>query len=314
MGTAAHLTPQHRTVLLSEAVMWLAPFPGGRYLDATVGAGGHATAILEAAAPDGVVLGFDRDPYALQYAAARLSRFGARVTLLHTGYDRLTDMAQQADFLPVDGVLFDLGFSSLQVDDSQRGFAFRLNGPLDMRYDPDSDDPSAAELLNTLDEAELTALLRLYGEEPHSRRIAHAIVAARPLHTTRQLAEVVAQASGGRYGGIHPATRTFQALRIAVNRELERLEATLPQAVAALRPGGRLVVITFHSLEDRIVKHFLREQARDCICPPRAPICVCEHQPALRLLFTKAIAPSATEIAENPRSRSARLRAAEKII
>lgn len=307
---------QHVPVLLREVLAWLAPHPGGRYLDLTVGAGGHAAAVLAAAGPEGRLLGLDRDPQALLYAARQLTPFGARALLVNAAYDRLTEIAQQRDFLPVAGALFDLGFSSLQVDDPERGFSFRLDGPLDMRYDPDSDEPSAAELVNTLAEPELAALIRQYGEEPRGRRIAQAIVAARPLRSTRQLAEVVAQVAGGRggrHGGLHPATRTFQALRIAVNRELELLEAALPQAVAALRPGGRLVVITFHSLEDRVVKRFLRQEALGCVCPPSSPVCTCGRKPTVRLLTGKPVTPTAEELAANPRSRSAKLRAAERL-
>lgn len=310
----AHLTAQkHIPVLLREVLDGLGIFPGGRYIDATVGAGGHTAAALERSAPDGCVLGLDRDPKASAAAAARLEPFGSRACVVHASYDRLEAVAQEKGFVPADGVLFDLGFSSLQVEDPERGFAFRLEGPLDMRFDPLAGGPTAADLLNRLSEEEVAALLWRYGEEPQSRRIARAIMEARPFYTTRQLAEVVTRALGRTRGHIHPATRTFQALRIAVNRELELLEVALPQAVSVLRTGGRLAIITFHSLEDRLVKQFFKEQAQGCTCPPEVPICTCGHQPVLRLVTRRSVTASAEEIAANPRSRSARLRVAEKI-
>ena len=317
MGEPADLThlaeQKHIPVLLREVLEGLGVFPGGRYIDATVGAGGHTAAILEYTAPDGRALGLDRDPKASAVAAVRLEPFGSRACVVHASYDHLEAVAREKGFIPADGVLFDLGFSSLQVEDAERGFAFRLEGPLDMRFDPLDGGPTAADLLNCLSEEELSALLWRYGEEPQSRRIARAVVEARPFYTTRQLAEVVTRALGRTRGHIHPATRTFQALRIAVNRELELLEVALPQAVSVLRTGGRLAVITFHSLEDRIVKQFFKEQAQRCTCPPEAPICTCGHQPVLRLVTRKSVTASDEEIAANPRSRSARLRVAEKI-
>ena len=304
----------HIPVLLREVLEGLVVRPGGVYIDGTLGAGGHAEAILAASAPDGRLLGLDRDPQAVTRATARLEPYGERAVLLHASYVELAALARERGFFPVAGVLFDLGFSSLQVAAAQRGFSFRLAGPLDMRFDPTSAGPTAADLVNTLSEAELVDLLWRYGEEPRSRRIAQAIVAARPLESTGELAEVVAAAAKRPRGRrIHPATRVFQALRIAVNRELEAVEAVLPQAVEILRPGGRLAVITFHSLEDRIVKRFFKQEARGCICPPEAPICTCEHQPTLRLVNRKPIRPSAEELAANPRSRSAKLRVAEKL-
>ena len=317
MGASADLAQapgQHLPVLLREVVTWLAPRAGERYLDLTVGGGGHAAALLEATAPTGQLLGFDRDIQAVAQTMKRLAPFGARAQVVHSSYRHLEVIARERGFWPVAGVLFDLGFSSLQVDDPERGFAFRLEGPLDMRYDPQSDAPTAAELLNQLSEIELRELLWRYGEEPRSRRIAQAIVAARPIYTTTQLADSIAQAVGRpRHGRLHPATRTFQALRLAVNRELEALEATLPQAVAALQPGGRLAVITFHSLEDRMVKQFMRQAAQGCNCPPESPVCTCGQQPTLRILTRKPVTPSSEELAANPRSRSAKLRVAERL-
>ena len=289
---------------------FLAVRPGGVYIDGTVGGGGHAEAILESSAPDGRLLGLDRDPGALEAAGERLARFGGRAVLRHGSFARLAALAE--GFAPADGVLLDLGLSSLQLADPARGFAFSREGPLDMRFDPTAPGPTAADLVNGLPVKELAALLYRYGEERQAGRIAEAIVAARPLETTRQLAEVIERAVGRR-GRIHPATRTFQALRIAVNKELEALEAALPQAVDLLRPGGRLVVISFHSLEDRIVKRFLRRESRDCICPPETPVCTCGHTAQLRLLTRKPVRPDPEEVERNPRARSARLRAAERI-
>lgn len=317
MGAPANLKPRlaagHVPVLLSEVLQGLAVRPGGRYIDATVGGGGHAAAILTASAPQGELLGLDRDPAAAQRAAERLEPFGARANVQHSSYIHLAAVATAMGWPLVDGVLFDLGFSSWQVDEPARGFAFRTEGPLDMRFDPTGDAPTAATLVNGLPETELALLLWEYGEEPRSRRIAQAIVAARPIRSTTHLAEVIVAAVGRPRGELHPATRTFQALRIAVNEELEALTAALPQAVALLKAGGRLAVITFHSLEDRIVKQFMQREERTCICPPQQPICTCHHQPTLRVLTRKPITPTAEELAANPRSRSAKLRVAERI-
>ena len=304
----------HIPVFLQAVLDGLRVRPGGRYVDGTVGGGGHAAHILELSAPDGRLLGLDRDAEAVAVARSRLAGYADRVTLLHASFDRLAEVARAQGFVPVDGVLFDLGLSSLQLADPARGFSFSADGPLDMRFDPDSGGETAADLVNRLPGAELAALLRRYGEEPQARRIAEAIVAARPLHTTGELAAVVEQAVGGRRGRrIHPATRTFQALRIAVNDELATIERALPQAVEILAPGGRLVVIAFHSLEDRLVKRFMRRESRDCICPPETPVCVCGHRATLRAVTRKPLRPSAEEVAANPRARSARLRVAERI-
>ncbi len=228
-------------------------------------------------------------------------------------FDQLENIARREGFVPADGVLMDLGVSSDQLEDAARGFSFLKPGPLDMRMDP-SLPHTAADLVNTLDEDELTRLIRTYGEEPHARRIARAIVRARPIYTTTELANLIARVVVRRpKQRLHPATRTFQALRIAVNDELGALERALPQALRVLRPGGRLVVISFHSLEDRIVKQFFRREAQDCICPPRQPICTCGHKAQVRILTRKPITPSPEEIHRNPRSRSAKLRAVEKL-
>lgn len=300
----------HIPALLQETLVYLQVRPKGTYIDATVGSGGHAGAILSAA-PGARLLGLDLDPRALEVARERLAPFGERVTLRHGSFAQLAALA--ADFAPVDGVLLDLGLSSLQLADAERGFSFSRDGPLDMRFDPDRGGPTAADLVNQLSVDELALILYRYGGERQARRIAEAIVAARPLTSTLQLAEVVARAVGKAGWRIHPATRTFQALRIAVNDELSALQVALPQAVDLLAPGGRLVVISFHSGEDRIVKRFFRTEARDCICPPRSPVCTCGHRARLRVLTKKPIRPSPEEIERNPRARSARLRAAERL-
>jgi len=268
--------------------------------------------VLELSSPDGRLLGLDRDPAAVKAAGRRLASFGGRVVLVHSSFNHLAEVAQTCRFVSVDGILFDLGFSSLQLADATRGFAFMSDGPLDMRFDPQSDRPTAADLVNQLPVDELAALLSRYGEERHSRRIAEAIVASRPFYTTAELVAVIEQVVKRRTR-IHPATRTFQALRIVVNDELAELEKALPQAVEILAPGGRLVVIGFHSLEDRIVKRFMRRESHDCLCPPEVPVCVCNHQATLRVITHKPIRPTPEQVAVNPRARSARLRIAERV-
>jgi 16S rRNA (cytosine1402-N4)-methyltransferase len=301
----------HRPVLYHETLAALQPRPGGRTIDATVGAGGHAEGILEATAPDGHLLGVDADPEAVERAQSHLARFEGRVKLIHASFSQLQTVARSEGFEQVDGILFDLGLSSPQVDDPARGFSFLRDGPLDMRFDQ-SQGLSAADLVNTLPERELADLLWRYGEERAARRVARAIVGARPIATTGQLAGIVARQVPGRPGH-HPATRTFQALRIAVNEELDALQHGLSQAVELLRPGGRLAVISFHSLEDRQVKEFFRQESRDCICPPGLVECVCHHRASLVHIARRPIEPSADEVSMNPRSRSAKLRVAEKL-
>ncbi len=300
----------HQPVLYQEILHLLRPYSPGRYVDGTVGAGGHARGILEACAPEGELLGLDRDPQALAIARQRLAPFGRRVHLVQASYVTLLDQLARLGWEGVDGILLDLGASSMQFDTPERGFSFQHDGPLDMRFDPSSP-VTAADLVNHLEEQELADLIYRFGEEPHARRIARAIVGARPIQTTRRLAAVI-EAVSPRRGPIHPATRTFQALRIAVNDELTALSQVLPQAIAALRPGGRLAVISFHSLEDRIVKQFFRQQSRDQINPPHMPIYAQERKAILKEVVRKPITPSAEEIARNPRARSARLRVAEK--
>jgi 16S rRNA (cytosine1402-N4)-methyltransferase len=312
MSTAV-MTRQHVPVLLREVVEALAVRPGGRYVDCTLGAGGHAEAILEAASPDGELLGIDLDPEALAAARQRLAAFGERVTFVEDNFSQVGDLCRERGFAPVQGILFDLGLSSLQLEEKSRGFSFQRQGPLDMRFSP-RQELTAADIVNTYSEEDLADLLRRYGEERQSRRIARGLIEERPFRTTTQLAKAVEQAVGRRTRGvIHPATRTFQALRIAVNQELLHLETALLQAHGLLGFGARLVVISYHSLEDRIVKDFLRRQARDCVCPPGVPVCVCGHRATLRLVARGVVRPSAAEVAANPRARSARLRVAERL-
>ena len=301
----------HIPVLYQEVLAGLQIRPGGRYIDGTVGGGGHARGILAASAPDGELLGIDADPMAVALAGEQLAEFAGRATLVQGNFVDLEEIAEEHSFCPVEGILLDLGLSSLQLEAAGRGFAFRLDGPLDMRFDP-SQVTTAADLVNTLSREELADILFRYGEEPQSRRIARAIVAERPINTTGELAALVS-ASVGRRGRIHPATRTFQGLRIAVNEELECLAEALHQALRLLGPRGRLAIISFHSLEDRLVKRFFRNEARDCVCPPEIPVCVCDHRATLGIVTKKPIRPSAEEVAANPRSRSAKLRIAYRL-
>ncbi|HLY26056.1 MAG TPA: 16S rRNA (cytosine(1402)-N(4))-methyltransferase RsmH [Aggregatilineales bacterium] len=286
--------------------------PDGLFIDGTVGAGGHASAIL-VRATNARLLGLDRDPRSLDIARETLARFGEHAILRHANYDQMGTLAPEIGFGAVDGILLDLGISSMHVDEAERGFSFRSDGPLDMRFDPTSGEETAADLVNTLDDDDLADLIFRYGEERDSRRIARAIVAARPLQTTRQLAEVLERAHRGPREKIHPATRTFQALRLVVNDELGALERVLPQAIPLLKPTGRLAVISFHSLEDRIVKHYFRREATDCLCPPRQPICTCGHVASVKLVNRNPIEADDAEIAVNPRSRSAKLRIVERL-
>lgn len=313
--------PLHIPVLLSEVLEGLDIRAGGVYIDGTVGAAGHALAIIERVG-SGKLLGLDVDPAALAIAAERLRPYIDRdqVKLVQSNFERLDQVAESEGFVPADGILLDLGVSSMQLDTVSRGFSFRLEGPLDMRLDP-RNPISAADLVNTLPETELADLIYKYGEEPASRRIARRIIEARrraPIKTTSELEAIVYKALGGRVAGrtrnpIHPATRTFQALRIAVNKELDALQTGLAAAVRTLKPGGRLAVISFHSLEDRVVKLFVRQEQRGCICPPEYPVCVCGRQPTLKPINTRPIEAGAEEVRANPRSRSARLRIAEKL-
>ena len=306
--------PVHVPVLLDEVVAGLQPRPGGRFIDCTIGLGGHAAAILERISPSGRLLGIDADPNAIKISKDRFSNYGEAVTLVNDNFVNLDAICKEYLFHPVDGILFDLGVSSLQLDTAERGFSFHLDAPLDMRFSPEQG-LTASDIVNRFSEQELAKLIERYGEERHSRRIARYIAQNRPITTTAELAQLVEQASvaSSRRSRIHPATRTFMALRIAVNSELQNLELALKQTPDLLRPGGRLTVISYHSLEDRIVKQFMRYAASSCVCPPGTIICRCGHVPTLKLISRKVIKPASLEIESNPRSRSARLRIAERL-
>lgn len=309
----------HQPVLYHEIINYLQPRPGGRYIDGTLGAGGHAWGILDKSSPSGLLLGMDVDPIALQLADDRLVAFGSRVATIQASYEYLDDEASRLGWDTVEGILLDLGVSSMQLDNGHRGFSYRARAKLDMRFDPEN--PTTAEkLVNRLSEAELADLIYKYGEERNSRIIARTIVKARPIRDTEHLAKLISELSSVRKPGrtarkkqIHPATRTFQALRIAVNSELITLERALPRAAAILTSGGRLAVIAYHSLEDRIVKRFFRRESRDCICPEGQPVCTCGHKATLVEVTRRPIRPDEGEIRVNPRARSAKLRVAEKI-
>ena len=298
---------------------FLAVRPEGAYIDCTTGLGGHSSAIAEQLGPDGRLLCIDQDSDALEFARTKLTPFGRRVSFVHGNFRDLAELADSEGFSAVDGILMDLGISSMQIGLAERGFAFGLDGPLDMRMDPSSGGITAAEIVNDWDDTSLANLFYTYGEERQSRRIASAVVRNRPIATTWELARAVEQAVGGVRGRthIHPATKVFLALRIRVNGELDSLDAVLPQAHSLLGFGparaGRLVVISFHSLEDRVVKQFMRREATDCLCPPQVPLCRCGHKATLRDLTRRAVLPNDDEIARNPRARSAVLRAAERI-
>lgn len=306
---------KHIPVLLQEVVDGLQLQPNTHCLDATVGGGGHARALLEQIAPRGRLIGMDRDRTALLVAAEELEEFGDRFLSIHDSYAYiLNHRSQIQDLLPLSGILLDLGLSSIQVDSPERGFSFRYDGPLDMRFQPDAGGATAADLLNSQSEEELRAVFKEYGEEPNAGRIARAIVARRdkqPFQKTNDLVELIQSLSRAR-SRIHPATRVFQALRIAVNHELEHLEQFLPTAVELLASGGRLAIISFHSLEDRMVKQFFKKCSLDCVCPKELPECRCDHRATLKRVTKKPIIASEEEIQQNPRSRSAKLRIAEK--
>lgn len=296
----------------------LSPVAGSFQIDATLGGGGHALRILEAANPGGRLLGLDADRAAVARAGKRLTAFGDNVVLRQANFEEIREVAREEGFDPVDGILFDLGLSSHQLADDERAFSFRSDGPLDMRFDTNRGVP-ASELVATLDERALADLVRRYGEEAHARRIARAIVAQRanaPLKTGAELADLIERAVPKPRGGrrrIHPATRVFQALRIAVNRELVVLPTALRGALELLRPGGRLAVISYHSLEDRIVKRFVAAERKGCICPPELPVCVCGRSPTLAPVGPQPQVPTEEELTRNPRARSAKLRVARRL-
>lgn len=303
----------HQPVLYHEVLDALKPKSEKYYLDGTLGAGGHAEGILIASAPHGKLLGLDLDPKALAIAFQRLQAFGDRMMIRKGSYRFAPEILDELAWPLVHGILLDLGVSSMQIDQPERGFSFMEEGPLDMRFNQD-EGSSAGELVNAINEDQLADILWKFGEERYSRRISRAIVAARPIQNTKHLADVIQRAVPGYADHIHPATRTFQALRIATNRELETLTAALPRLARRLAPGGRIAVISFHSLEDRIVKQFFRRESKDCICPPEQPVCTCGHTATFRRINKKPIRATAQEIRDNVRSRSAKLRVAEKIV
>jgi 16S rRNA (cytosine1402-N4)-methyltransferase len=299
-----------------QVLALLQPKPGETFLDGTVGGGGHARLILEATAPDGRLIGLDRDPEALREAARVLAPYGDRVVLLHRNFSEISQVLAEGNIGPLDGLLLDLGVSSYQLDAPHRGFSFRVDAPLDMRMDPTTG-MTAAEILNELDADDLAGIFREFGEERYARRIARRVVQVRgqtALQTTRQLAELIEDCVPGGHvpARIHPATRVFQALRIYVNRELEHVAEGLKEGLASLRPGGRMAVISFHSLEDRMVKRLFRQEARSCICPRDLPLCACDHKPMVELLTTRGVRADEEEVADNPRARSATLRAVRR--
>jgi len=302
----------HQPVLYKEIIHALQPRTGGRYVDGTLGAGGHARGILEASAPDGQLLGLDVDPQALAIARRILAPYEHRIHLVQASYTTLATQLGKLQWDAVDGIVLDLGASSMQFDTSERGFSFQNDAPLDMRFGSNAVQ-TAADIVNSYSERELADLIYEYGEERDSRKIARAIVDKRPLHTTRELVSVIEAVSPRRGDRVHPATRTFQALRIAVNDELTSIKETLPRAVAALGSGGRLVVISFHSLEDRIVKGYFREQSKDLVNPPYERIYEVERKAIIKEVNRKPITPSEEETKDNPRARSAKLRIVEKM-
>ncbi len=303
--------PSHIPALYEEVLDSLAVKADGRYVDCTVGGGGHSQGILERSSPRGLLLGLDVDPQALEAAEERLHRYGRRVLLVNENFRNLKRVVEELRFGPVDGILLDLGISSMQLADGGRGFSFQAEGPLDMRLGPEGK-VSARDLVNTLPEDELRALLARYGEVARPRKLARAIIAERPVATTVQLS-AIAERAYGRRGRIHPATNLFRALRMSVNDELGALAEALPGAVEVLVPEGRLAVISYHSLEDREVKLYLRRESRDCLCPTEVPVCVCGHKAKLRVLTKKPIVPSPQEVRRNPRARSAKLRVASRL-
>ena len=313
----------HIPVLCDKVLDFLKPKPDGVYIDGTVGLGGHSAAILETSAPNGRVIGIDLDVEALTVAKSRLHAFGERYSPINGNFAEMDVLLEKHSVPAVDGILFDLGVSSLQLDTPHRGFSFNHTGPLDMRMNPqqasNNEQEAASTAMQVVNDSPIDVLVdifRHYGEERFAKRIAHRIIQARqetPITTTTQFAEIVKQATPESRSKIHPATRVFQALRIHINAELENLEMGLDTAIPLLKPGGCLCVITFHSLEDRIVKHHFQTCARACICPPKTPVCICDHTASLEILTKRPISPDAVEVQHNPRARSAKLRVARKL-
>ena len=302
----------HQPVLYHEVLKALAPESDLVYLDGTLGAGGHAEGILKASAPSGRLIGLDLDLQALEIARQRLSAYEDRIIIRQASYLDVPKNLEEFELKHVHGILLDLGVSSMQLDQPERGFSFLEEGPLDMRFNP-MRGTSAADLINTFNEEALSKIIWDYGEERFARRIAKVIVKSRPIYTTQALVSVILAAIPRYEAHLHPATRTFQALRIAVNRELETIAASLPGLVGSLAVDGRIAIISFHSLEDRLVKQYFRKESKDCICPPEQPICNCGHFASLKILTKKPIRASDKEVEKNPRARSARLRVAQKI-
>lgn len=305
-------TPPHIPVLYHEIINALAPYSGGLYIDGTLGAGGHAMGILNVSTPLGKLLGLDLDPQALVIANQRLSIFKDRVFIRQGSYVDMASFVKEIGWFFVDGIILDLGVSSIQLDTKERGFSFLYDAPLDMRFG-DQTSINAADLVNSLAENDLANIIWKYGEEKFSRKIARIICQNRPINTTFELANLVKKAYGNQHSQIHPATRTFQAIRISVNQEMQAIESVIPQAIRLLKPGGKLAIISFHSLEDRIVKSIFRKESKDCICPPDQPICTCKHFKSIKEINRKPIEASPDEITNNPRARSAKLRIAEKL-
>ncbi len=305
----------HQPVMPNEVLAYLQPKEGGMYLDGTTGAGGHSRLILETANGKATLLGLDRDAEILAIAKENLKEFSG-VTLVHASYAQALEAAKEQGFEGFDGILLDLGASSLQFDRPERGFSFKEDGPLDMRFDVSGGLQTAADIVNTYPQKELARIFREYGEEKHASLIAKAIVTDRkiaPFHSTRQLADLISRIMPRKHTlRIHPATCVFQALRIEVNQELETIKSALPELIGLLKQGGRIVVISFHSLEDRLVKQAFREAEIDCVCPPDFPVCRCDKQSMIKVLTKKPVLPTKKEIKNNLRSRSAKLRAAER--
>lgn len=307
----------HQPVMLEEAIEALNVIPGGMYIDATLGEGGHSQAILQHSEPGGQLLAFDADPEAIIVATQRLEEDASSFLTVNENFVEMRAIARRYDFVPVNGILFDLGMSSLQLDREARGFSFRRPDPLDMRFTM-SGGPTASDIVNDYSEKQLAEIIYRLGEERQSRRITAAIVRNRPIENSMQLADVIAgvKKTAPTDRRIHPATKTFQAIRIAVNDELRNLENALRQALSLVGRSGRIVVISYHSLEDRVVKNFMRREASDCICPPDervTPLCTCEHEATLSMVLQRPVTPRESEIERNPRSRSAKLRVAERI-
>jgi len=313
MQSGAAAKPCHIPVLTKEVIKGLQAEAGGSYVDCTVGLGGHAVAIMESITPGGRLLGIDLDADALSICRNRLKKYGNSVTLVNDNYGNIEAICNKYHYKPVDGILFDLGVCSLQLDSVKRGFSFQSDAPLDMRFNSEEDIPTAADIINSYSERDLATIIKEYGEESHSRQIASLIVQNRPIYTTAELSKLIYTALRYRHGKINPATKTFMAFRIAVNRELDNLRTALEQVTRLLHVGGRLVVISYHSLEDRIVKQFIKRESTDCLCPPDVPVCHCGHAASLKIISKKVIKPSLSEIKKNPRSRSGKMRVAEQL-